>query len=282
MADGAYRWFGNAPTPDAARVAHIHAAYDVQTADTFGEITHAAVVDGLARALETARAGPFGGVTALTDARARVEALRPQALEPRRGLAGLFDSRGKRLKHFREAFKDAAARLGEAATTLDEAIDVATRRSAALEAIWSELRDGMADLDAHIAAAARRLTGPVPAGDGAPHPLQARKPMLDAGRAAALQALPLIRGAQNADARTSRALRLCTDELARWRDDWRETLGLSGKRPRRVHPDGERLARSRDLMLFRLDRTQSDLEALAARRSEVEARLAALRTPARS
>ena len=229
MADGSYRWFGNAPTPDPARVAHIHAAYDVQTADTFGEAAHAAVVDGLSRALDAARAGHFCGVaSALTDARARVEALRPPALEPRRGLAGLFDSRGKRLKRFREAFKDAAAHLGEAAATLDEVIDGATRRSGALEAIWGEIRDGIADLDAHIAAAGR-LTGHVPGGDGALHPLQARKPTLDACRAAALQSLPLIRGGQNADARTSEALGLCTVELARWRDDWREALGLSRK-----------------------------------------------------
>jgi len=279
MADGAYRWFGNAPAPDAARVADIHATYDEQTVHAFGEPARVLVEGGLERALAAARVGDLSGVVAaLADARARVEALRPQALEPRRGLAGLFDGRGKRLKRFREAFHDAAARLAASAAVLGEPIEGATRRSGALEAIWGELRDGVADLDAHIASAARRLTGHTPSEDGASHPLQARKETLDACRAAALQSLPLIRSAQNVDARASEALKQCTDGLASWRDDWREALGLSGKRPRRIRPDGERLARSRDQFLARLDRTLADLTSFGVRRSEVETRLAALRT----
>ncbi len=279
MADGSYRWFGHAPEPDAARVAGIHAAYDEATAHAFGEPARAAAVERLERALAAARVGDLAGVAdSLAGVRSLIEALQPRALEPRRGLAGLFDSRGKRLKRFRETYRDAAARLTDSAA-LPEWVQAAARRSGALETVWSELRDAVADLDAHLAAATRRLTGHAPAEDGPPHPLEARKATLDACRAAALQSLPLIRSAQNADARASEALRTCGEGLTTWRDDWREALGLSGKRPRRIRPDAERLARSRDQVLARLDRTLAELKALGARRNDVAGRLAALRTP---
>lgn len=279
MADGSYRWFGHAPEPDAARVAAIHAAWDEATAHAFGEPARAAAVERLERALAAARVGDLAGVAdSLAGARSLIEALQPRALERRRGLAGLFDSRGKRLKRFRAAYRDAAARLTDSVAALPEWTQPAARRSGALETVWGELRDAVADLDAHLAAAARRLTGQAPVEDGPPHPLEARKATLDASRAAALQSLPLIRSAQNADARASEALRTCGEGLTAWRDDWREALGLSGKRPRRIRPDAERLARSRDQVLARLDRTLAELKALGARRNDVEGRLAALRT----
>lgn len=280
MADGAYRWLGNAPAPDAVRVAEIQAGYDDQTAPAFGEPARAATFESLNRAIAAAYAGDLSGTTAaITDARSRVEALRPQALEPRRGLAGLFDSRGKRLKRFRAAFHDTAARQTESVSTLGERVEDAARRSNTLDTVWSELRDSVADLDAHIAAAAHRLISHAPTDDTAPHPLQARKETLDACRSAALQSLPLIRGSQNADARTSEALKQCTDGLTAWRDDWREALGLSGKRPRRIRPDGERLARSRDQLIARLDRALVELNRLGARRSDVQGRLTRISKP---
>ena len=276
MVDGAYRWLGNAPAPDPARVNGIHATLDQTAADAFGEPVRAAAVERIDRAVTTARAdGLEAAVAALSQLRSRIEALRPESLEPRRGLPGLFDSRGKRLKRFREQFLDAADRLADSGAALAERIEGAARRAPSLDAVWGEIRDAVADLDVHLAAAARRLSGDAPAEDGAAHPLEARKATLDACRAAALQSLPLIRGAQNADARTSAALRSCTDGLGVWRDDWRDALGLSGKRPRRVRPDKERLARSRDQALARLDGTLAELTTLGARRGDVERRLAA-------
>lgn len=279
MADGAYRWQGAAPAPDAARVDGIDAAYDEAAAHLFGEPARAAAAERIGRALATARAdGLDAAVAALSELRARIEALRPEALETRRGLAGLFDSRGKRLKRFRDQYREAADRLTGAGAALAERIDGAARRAPSLDAVWAEIRDAVADLDAHLAAAARRLSGQPPAEDGAAHPLEARKTTLDACRAAALQALPLIRGAQNADARMSEALKSCADGLAAWRDDWRDALGLSGKRPRRIRPDRDRLARSRDQVLARIDRALAELTTLGARRGDVERRLAAVGT----
>ncbi len=277
MADGAYRWVGSAPAPDSARVDQIDASYDERTASAFGESARATAVGGLEQAAAAARAAdPDDTAATLAAARAQVEALRPQALEPRRGLAGLFDSRGRRLKRLREAFHDTAARLTESTASMGATVDGAARRSGALDAVWSELRAAVTDLDAHIAAAARRLTGHTPAEDDAAHPLQGRTGTLDACRAAALQSLSLIRGGQNADARTMETLQLCTDGLAAWREDWRDALGLTGKRPRRIRPDTDRLARSREQALARIDRTLGELASLAVRRADVERRLAAV------
>lgn len=277
MADGAYRWQGAAPAPDAARVDGIDASYDATAAHVFGEPARAATAERIDRALAAARAESLEAASAaLSLVRARIEALRPETLEPRRGLAGLFDSRGKRLSRFREQFYDAADQLTHGGSALAERIEAAARRANSLDSVWAEIRDAVADLDAHLAAATRRLSGDRPAEDGAAHPLEARKATLDACRAAALQSLPLIRGAQNADARASEALKSCTDGLAAWRDDWRDALGLSGKRPRRIRPDKERLARSRDQALARLDKTLRELTTLGARRADVERRLTAV------
>lgn len=279
MADGAYRWLGAAPAPDAARVDGIDAAFDAAAAHAFGEPARAGAVERIDRALTAARADDLESVAAaLSRVRARIEALRPEALEPRRGLAGLFDSRGKRLNRFREQFRDAADRLTDSGGALADPVEAAARRATALDGVWAEVRDAVADLDAHLAAAARRLSGLAAADDGAAHPLEGRKAMLDACRAAALQSLSLIRGAQNADARTAETLKSCTDGLAAWRDDWREALGLSGKRPRRIRPDRDRLARSRDQALARIDRTLGEMTTLGTRRDDVERRLAALGT----
>ncbi|RZJ00977.1 MAG: hypothetical protein EON90_04980 [Brevundimonas sp.] len=283
MADGAYRALGNAPAPDPARVDGIDAAFDASAAHAFGEPARAAAVERIDRALTAARADTLeAAASALSIVRTRIEALRPEALDPRHGLAGLFDSRSKRLNGFREQFREAADRLADSGAALADRVEAAARRAASLDAVWAEVRDDVADLDAHLAAAARRLTSQAPAEDGAPHPLEARKATLDVCRAAVLQALPLIRGSQNADARTSEALKSCTDGLAVWRDDCREALGLSVKRPRRIRPDKERLARSRDQALVRIDRTLAELTTLGVRRRDVERRLTAVGTGLRS
>lgn len=280
MADGAYRWQGNWPEPDGARVAEIDAAWDDAGVAAFAEPARAAAVERIERALAAARTGDLTEASAqLSHARSVLDGLDPNALEPRRGLAGLFDGRGARLKRFRESWTRAAAGLTETAAELTGRAEGAGRRSAALDGVWTEIRDTLADLDAYLAAAARRLEGHAPGEDDAPHPLEARRATLDSCRAAALQSLPLIRGAQNADARAAEALKACADGAAAWHDDWKEALGLAGKRPRKVRPDRERLARSRDDLRARIDRALAELTASRSRRATVESRLAELGKP---
>lgn len=280
MADGAYRWQGNWPAPDAARVAEIDAAWDDAQVHAFAEPARAAAVERIERALAAARTGDLIEAAAqLTHARSVLDGLDPDALEPRRGLAGLFDGRGGRLKRFRETWSRAATGLAQTAVDLSGHVDGAGRRSGALDGVWTEIRDALADLDAHLAAAAARLSGHSTGEAAAPHPLEARRATLDACRAAALQFLPLIRSAQNADARAAEALKACADGVAAWRDDWKNALGLSGKRPKKVRPDGERMARVRDDLKARIDRAQVELTASRSRRAEVEGRMAELRRP---
>lgn len=279
MADGAYRWLGNAPAPDAARVDAIHDAYDEARASDFAEPVRTAAVERIERALGAARTGDLTEASAqLTHARAVLEGLRPEALEPRSGLAGLFDNRGGRLKRFRETYQRAAASLADVVSEIGGRVEGAARRSDALDAVWSEIRDAVVDLDAHLAVAVRRLAGRPPA-EGEPHPLEARKAALDACRSAAVAALPLIRGAQNADARSAETLKACADGVTAWRDDWKDALGLSGRRPKKVRPDRERLSRLRDDLIGRIDRALAELTASRARRADVESRLAELRRP---
>lgn len=278
MADGSYRWQGHAPAPDASRVEAIHAGYDEAGAPAFAEPARAAAVERIEAALAAARSGDLAGAeTQLARARAVLEGLNPDALEPRRGLAGLFDSRGKRLNAFRETFRQASAALTDAAADLTARVEAAAARSGALDAVWTGIRDAMVDLDAHLLAAARRLSGH--ADPETPHPLEVRKASLDACRAAALGALPLIRGAQNADARAAEALRACGDGMAEWRQGWSEALGLAGKRPKKVRPDRDRLLALRDALLARIDRALVELTASRGRRADIETRLADLRSP---
>jgi hypothetical protein len=280
MADGAYRWQGNAPAPDAARVDAIHDAFDDAQAHAFAEPSRAAAVEKIERALAAARTGDLTEAHArLTHARSLLADLKPETLEPRRGLAGLFDSRKGRLKAFRAAYARAAASVDEVARDLTGWIEGVGRRSGALDAVWADVRDAVVDLDAHLAAAARRLTGHTPAEGEAAHPLDDRKAALDACRGAAVAALPLLRNTQNTDARFADLLKPCADGAAAWRDDWKEALGLSGRRPKKVRPERERLLRLRDDLLARIDRALSGITAARTRRADVEGRLADLRRP---
>ena len=280
MADGAYRWLGNAPEPDVARVAEIDAGWNDAQPHAFAEPARAAAAERIERALAAARIGDLAAAIArLGEARSGLATLNPDALEPRRGLGGLFDGRGKRLQRFRDSWRGAVAGLTAAVADLSERIAESDRRSGALDGVWAEIRDAVTELDAHLAVAARRLTDAPSTGDDAPHPLQARRETLDACRAAALQTLPLIRIAQNADARAAGALKTCLDGVTTWRDDWQEALGLAGKRPRKVRPDRDRLVRSRDVLLAHIDRALAELTTARARRAEVEGQMAELRAP---
>lgn len=274
MADGgAYRWLGIAPAPDPARLDAIDAAWDEGGIDAFAEPARVAAVERLERALAAARTGDLTEAHAqLTHARSLLTALDPAALQPRRGLLGLFDSRGRRLKRFRLAYQSAARSLGDVAADLAARIDAGARRSDGLDGAWTALREAVAELDAWLAAAAHR---PSVEGDA----LDARRSTLEAARLAALRGLPLIRGVQNADLRALGALGPCVESVAAWRDDWKDALGLSGRRPKKVRPDRERLLRLRDDLIARIDGALAELAAARPRRADVENRLAELRKP---
>ena len=159
MADGAYRWQGNWPGPDAARVAEIDAAWDESRVEVFAESVRAAAVERIGRALAATRTGdPAGAAASLSHARSVLDGLDPVALEPRRGLAGLLKGRGARLKRFREAWTRAAAGLAETTGDLSGRVAGADQRSGLLDKAWVEIREALADLDAHLAAASARLS----------------------------------------------------------------------------------------------------------------------------
>lgn len=280
MADGAYRWFGNAPEPDAARVAEIEAGWDEAGAHAFAEPARAAAVERIDQAFAAIRTGDLASAAQRLDqARSVLNGLNPGVLEPRRGFAGLFDSRGKRLKRFRAQWHAALAGLTDATEALSDRSAAADRRATALDGVWAEVRDVVADLDAHLSVAARRLKSAASTDEAGDPPLKARSEALDACRAAALQVLSLIRVAQNADARAAGSLKTCVEGVTAWRDDWRDALGLAGKRPKKVRPDPERLVRSRDVLLARIDRALAELTTANARRARVEGRMAELREP---
>ena len=68
-------------------------------------------MERIERALSAVRSGDLTEAGArLTNARAVLNGLDPNTLEPRRGLAGLFDRRGGRLKRFRDQWRQAARR----------------------------------------------------------------------------------------------------------------------------------------------------------------------------
>ena len=278
MPDGPDRWQGAAPAPSLPRIEAIDTAYDDTLA--FAEQARAVAVERIERALAAARTDRLSEAAfRLAHARSALEGLRPEKLEPRRGLAGLFDSRKGRLRRFREAYRLTAASLSDMTGDLSERVKGPARRAGALDGVWAEVRDALVDLDAHLLAATRHLPGPALADGATAHPLETRKAALHASRAAALSALPLIRAAQNADARAAEAFSHSGEGVFLWRADWNEALGLSGKRPKKVRPDRERLLGPRDELLARIERALAELTASRARRAEVEGRMAELGRP---
>ena len=329
-----------APAPDAQRVAEIRAAMtaDAEAGAGFAEgprTTLAALVD---RTVATAHAAPHAEAAALLGhVRDRLAGLDPARLEPRSGLAGLFDSRRKRLKAFRAAYGATAEAVASASADIRDRATAVERRGAELEALWSETREALADIDAHIAAArgwmsdvpetpadpvppeaaaafedtaatdadadlpveaqadaeARTaetgagVVAPTPAAEAAtedvlpvatlttlPHPLEARLETLLALRARAVARLPLIRAAQNADHAVPAALNSARDGIEVWSGDWRDALGLVGKRPRSVRPDIAALNASRNTLMTRLSTSEAAVAAARARLAELQPRVA--------
>ncbi|WP_309629133.1 toxic anion resistance protein [Brevundimonas sp.] len=147
---------GGAPKPDPARVAAIRYTIvdEPETCVAFGESARAALASLNDRALAETRTGDLGECRLLLDhIRDHVAGLDPARLVPRSGLAGLFDSRSKRLKAFRAGYASADSAVTQAAADIGERVAVLARRDTALETLWSETREAIAELDAHIVAA---------------------------------------------------------------------------------------------------------------------------------
>ena len=154
---------GGAPKPDPERVATLRYTIvdEPETCAAFGETARAALASLNDRALAETRSGDLGECSLLLDhVHDRVAGLDPARLEPRRGVAGLFDSRARRLKAFRAAWTSAATAVTRSAADIGDRAGALARKSTALENLWTETRDAIADLDAHIAAARGWLANP--------------------------------------------------------------------------------------------------------------------------
>lgn len=347
---------------------------------------HVSLRDAVERLLAEARHGDFVEATDLVrHATHLLQTLDPTALEPRRGLAGLFDGRGARLKRFRALYLPAAASAGDTAAALAERGRSASRRSATLDALHAEAVRAIAEVDAALAegearlreaaaaaataaaaedeaiAAAPALEMDIAAGEPAlPGPETRRSEALDAGeaaaaaeaatdlatqypaaldtsgedpasatveveaddaplpgpeagrsetldaedalavadavavggdetaatarlesqlaalraaRAAGLAQLPLARAVQNAEHAAPAQLAAAAAALSTWVEDWRQGLGLAGRKPRKIRPDSVALARTRDAALDALTQTERQLAAMRARAGETESRM---------
>lgn len=345
---------GGAPRPDPERVATLRYTLvdEAETCAAFGEAARAALADLNDRALaETSGAALDEAALLVARIRDCVANLDPARLEPRRGLGGLFDSRSKRLKAFRATFQSTSERVAATAADLGGRTTALSTRETALDALWSQTRDAIADLDTHIAAARDWLTqdvhptpepapepspdasdeeppaeavdvtlpvdadtepptsepqeetvadstdhaeaaaqasvpepepepqpeaepaSPPPAIEALPHPLRLRLNVLESVRAAAIARLPQIRAAQNADWRTPAALRGACEAVQSWQDDWRTGLGLAGKKPKKIRPDGAALRTASAALADRIAAAEYELSLARARRAEI--RLAA-------
>jgi len=283
MADGSGRFVG-IPEPDPDRLQGMHTELQADEPGAYGERSRASVRECLDRLLAEARTGD------LTEAAARldhliacVEGLRPRDLVPRRGLAGLFDSRDGRLKRFRAAFQAAVRTVKDTLAEIDERLTGVGTRGAALEAALDALREGVREINGHLRVGLSAL-GPAPVATGDetapvdPHrSLRDRLDDLDRHRTSGVAALPLVRAVQNADAWATDAMRRATPALTRWQEDWTARLGLDRKRPRKVRPDVSELEAVRDRLLTTLARIKADVVQARDRRQAQVARLESLR-----
>jgi len=316
---------GGAPDPERVSTARAAITGDAEGCAAFAEPARAALVSLNSHTLARTRDGDLGEcIVLLAHVRDRIGALDPARLQPRRGLGGLFDSRGGRLKAFRAAWTAAAAVSTDAAADLAGRGGAIATRSVALDNLWAETRDAIAALDADIAAArnwlaessvlpvtesapedalnggveaqadaeAAQATVPIEAGDASnsvmaiqtegiaadpgvvalPHPLETRLTALAAVRTVALGRLPLLRATQNADCRVPGLLSDVCEGIEAWRADWRDALGLAGRKPKKVRPDAHRLIEARSALADRIAAAERELSAAQERRAELEAR----------
>ena len=271
MADGSYRTPGGAPAPDPSRVAELAAA--LAPSPDFAAAEESLANEALSRLAQAAKTRGQDCADLLADIRSRLSRLSPQGLVPRRGLAGLFDGRGKRLKAFRTAFNGGSAALANALAGLGERAETGAGRTVDLDSLAHDLRAAVSALAEQVAAARERLAQAA-SGDEGIEAFRARTEVLEARLAATVRALPLVRALQNADARTRDALTGAPKAIEAWQADWKTQLGLDGKRPRRVRPAPEALSPARDKIEIALARIETEQAAAAQRRQEIARRLA--------
>lgn len=272
------------PDPAAERIADLKAGLDPHRPESFAdygsqaEAAVAAACAPLARD-DGARIGQQARAC-LDQAAADARALDPNALTPRRGIAGLFDSRGRRLKRVRETFAGVDRRLAEAGEQLKSQAGALKVRVGELDPAHDAIRQPIIDLGAWIEAGRQRLADAAPeAPEGETPPrdqLSARLEGLASSRMSALAHLPLARVLQNADAVAAERLEAAAAAVDSWRADWRKGLGLEGRRKRRVQPAPSDLAGLTDQLTRSLGRAGQALSDGASRRSQAASRLAAL------
>jgi hypothetical protein len=212
-----------------------------------------------------------------------IEGLRPRELEPRSGLAGLFDSRNGRLKRFRAAFQATSRTVRDTLAEIEERLKGVETRGASLNGALDALREGVREINGHVQVGRAALAPPPVAAEGEDRPadphqsLRARLDDLDSHRASGLTALPCARAIQNADAWAADAVRRAAPALHAWQEDWTVRLGLDRKRPRKVRPDISELEALRSRLLATLTRIKGDVTQAGDRRKAQVARLEALR-----
>ena len=281
----AERPFQAVPRPDAHRVGEIRMALDprnVAAFPSFGEEARASLAAACASV-----ARDEGGQAAeeaarlMAEARAAAAGLDPRALTPRAGLMGLFDSRSGRLKAMRRSFAAVDSRLASLAGELSAQAERLRLRVSDLDPALEALRGPIVELGAWLEAGRARLADALdeaPEGEVSPRAsLAERLETLSAGRMAGLGHLPLARALQNADAVAADRLDQAIRAIQAWRDDWRKTLGLDAKRPRRVQPDPSALAGFTDRLNAVIASAEAMLADGRARRARALAKLGELR-----
>lgn len=278
---------GAAPAPDAARVRAIRDGVDLNDPalpGDFGEPARLAASTAMER-LAGATADDLDASDALlAQARGRLAALDPHALVPRRGLAGLFDSRKRRLKRFRADYQGAERALSAIVADLVQRAEAGPRRAAAIEALHAELQGSILELDAHVAAGlaglaeAHNAAGPTDAASAEQAPsvadrLAERLAALVAFRTGTVRLLPLARVAQNAECRIPARVAAVERTLATWRTDWSQALGLDRKRLLQARPRPGDMVGPREAALQALDRAAAEVTSARARLAEARDRM---------
>lgn len=232
---------------------------------TFGDDLRSTAIAIADRIRAETRSGELTeAIAVLVHLRGGLGRLDPAALVIRRGLAGLFDSRKGRLKAFRVRFAEATRTLSESLDDLEVRITAMSRRSSVLEKLGAELRGVILDLDGCAALALHPSGSEIHV---------ARGHRIADARDAALRLLPAIRVIQNADGEALHRLRLVCDALMEWNADWTDTLGMKGRKPKKVRPDVARMTTARETVMAMVDAAARGAEMARSRRADEDTRM---------
>jgi uncharacterized protein YaaN involved in tellurite resistance len=266
-----------APPADAARVAAIRNSLDLKdkgSIDSFGERARREVVASAERLVSEVRTRDLieaGEI--IRHAIETVGELEPARLTPT-GMAAMFGGRRQRLGWFRGRFETVGHVIDDLASDLKERADRIERKTQALNHLHEQARTFILELDAYIEAGRGRRAE---MGQGASEKqlegaerLGHRVEDLSAGRAAAIEELPLVRIVQNIDAPLGETMNGALDALSRWRSDWSDRLGLKLEKRARVRPDEHGMAHAKAELIEALKAADRTLAEARARRSETE------------